>query len=167
MLIETELEKMEDLLNTRPMDQSLWFYYRWVIWSNTVSTDANSYAPYLPYSTRVSILREEKEAVLRVLENVKATNQYATAGKYVLKMLVTINKFIWEVSDRTGDIPAPDGYWEDEIYADVEDSDEDEEPAPSREEEAKEMRVWLEQLKTLDPSRKGRYSDWEKQLFPN
>ena len=65
---EVELELLRRTIATDPEDQSLWFYYRWLVGSNTAVRDEGAIAPGMKRGIRIAILEDQIEWLGELLE---------------------------------------------------------------------------------------------------
>ncbi|RPA85320.1 protein prenylyltransferase [Ascobolus immersus RN42] len=186
-----ELDKIHSAITTRPVDQSLWVYYAYLVRSNTeqavpseakewqaAERKANVIAPFLPKHTRLSILEEEKEWLLVLLQSVEERKQTEVlATKWVLKGLVEVTGLIWKVRDEETEAvekmikeKTPNDWWGEDGPPEEEEEEEEEQARDNRpiaerkDEERKQVKDWLIQLVEQDSMRRRRYEDWMKSL---
>lgn len=98
-----------------------------------------------------------------LLQHLQETAQFEVAGKYVLKMLITLTEFVWQVRGQTEAEGHPVEYWEE--GSPPEKDDDDEEPVDSAK-EFEDVNSWLDSLVELDSKRRNRYLDWKRNLVP-
>lgn len=140
--LEDELELLQRLIATNPYDSSLWFYHRWLVYSN-VTASKEAIAPVMERDLKVGMLSEEVDGLRELVGR-----EGMQGCKYVLKALVEYTGLLQRVRREPG-----------------EDEDEDEDEDEADEEGEKEgMRGWLERLVEIDPMRAGRYRDLRLQV---
>ncbi|KAI5778514.1 hypothetical protein EDC01DRAFT_634616 [Geopyxis carbonaria] len=130
--LEDELELLKRAIVTDPEDQSLWFYHRWLVYSNTSPGNETAIAPGMSVSTRILILEEQIDQLKGLLEG-------HPNCKYILKALVSYVQLLGSLRKEPPD-------------EDFEETDGVDESA-----EAQEMMAWVQHLTTIDPKRRGRY----------
>jgi geranylgeranyl transferase type-2 subunit alpha len=139
--LEDELELLKRNISTNPHDQSLWFYHRWLIYSNTITPDRdtpNAISPFMSRGTKLLMLAAEIDTLQDLLE------AHAEC-KYILKALVEYVGLLQRVREDPRD---------------PEDVEEGEEWTADDEEKRRvDRRVWLAKLVSIDPMRKGRYQE--------
>jgi geranylgeranyl transferase type-2 subunit alpha len=62
--LEDELQLLMSAIETDPEDQSLWFYYRWLV----AARDQHSIAPKMPHLTRIAMVSDQVEWLKELLE---------------------------------------------------------------------------------------------------
>ncbi|CUS09800.1 unnamed protein product [Tuber aestivum] len=139
---DIELELLKRNISTNPHDQSLWFYHRWLIYSNTITLDRNTLdaiSPFMTRGTKLLMLAAE----IGTLEDLLETH---SGCKYILKALV---EYVGLLQRVRKDPKGP------------EDDEEDEEGLTEDDEKkgSEDRRTWLAKLISIDPMRKGRYQE--------
>lgn len=138
--LEDELQLLMSAIETDPDDQSLWFYYRWLV----SARDKSSIAPKMPHLVRIAMVTDQVEWLKELLEA-------HPDCKYILKALVAYAQLLQALRKE----PLNEGESED----DVEEVDETA--------ENQQILGWLETLERMDPMRKGRYRDQGKVIRAN
>ncbi|KAG0644660.1 hypothetical protein HOY80DRAFT_1013542 [Tuber brumale] len=139
--LEDELELLKRNISTNPHDQSLWFYHRWLIYSNTITPDRDTpdaISPFLSRGTKLLMLAAEIDTLQDLLE------AHAEC-KYILKALVEYVGLLQRVREDPRD---PEDVGEEEEWTE----DDEEKRRVNR-------RTWLAKLISIDPMRKGRYQE--------
>ncbi|RPA92530.1 protein prenylyltransferase [Choiromyces venosus 120613-1] len=139
--LEDELELLKRNISTNPHDQSLWFYHRWLIYSNTITPDRDTpdaISPAMSRGTKLLMLAAE-------IGNLQDLLEAHAECKYILKALVEYVGLSQRVRKDPKD---PDG-----------DEDEEEWTEDDEKKQREDARGWLARLISIDPMRKGRYQE--------
>ncbi|KAK4954697.1 hypothetical protein LTR28_006240, partial [Elasticomyces elasticus] len=165
--LEAELGMITNGLWTDPFDQSLWFYYAWLLnnvlpperGSENISGNSNSSSSELKRRIVPDLsVHEATDILSREIDNLKDLLDDTRDCKYIYVALLTYTPHLISLRGRRvgegrGGLMAEG----DELTAGRE--------ARNEEVDDKEaMRAWLDELMKLDPLRRGRWMDIRKGL---
>jgi geranylgeranyl transferase type-2 subunit alpha len=127
--LEDELEMILEAIYTDPADQSIWFYYAYLITAFTPEYAHLSIAPGLSNAERLSYTESEIAKLLDLLQEEKDS-------KWVYQSLIQLATSYGAVAE---------GQW----------------PERAGKEN---LRIWMGELRRLDPLRLGRWADMERNM---
>lgn len=155
-----EINLLKKAIITKPQDQSLWFYHRWLIHSNaspSVSHLDEVIAPKMPRSIKIALVISEIEDLTDLL----MTGDSDTKKKWVIAALVGLVGLLRRLRRRSKSISGEETKGNEEgdksEEEDEEEEGEEEEDEVDEEAEMSRVREWVGRLIVIEGERgKGR-----------
>ncbi|KAL2116687.1 hypothetical protein VTJ04DRAFT_8855 [Mycothermus thermophilus] len=144
--LDDELSQTREALNVGPEDQSLWYYHQYLI-LNIVRPDQHpAMAPRLSAAERIAYLERELAEIRGLLEDYDDV-------QLIYEALFEYTLYLCELrSSSSNSNAAGSGVDEKKVL-----------PAAGSQ-ERKDLVEWLAKLRALDPMRRGRWADLEREL---